>query len=149
MSSGNTERHIQFMNDLNTTIICCTPSYTAYIVGRVNNTDAFNVNVEMNQKQFTDKDGDVLAMEALEQKNYFVKPIDVLGVKIDDQPGKLNEALEVLANADVNVEYLYAFMTHTEKHAYVVLRVEDNALAETTLENAGFHLISEVDISKL
>ncbi len=31
MSSGNTERQIQFMNDLGATIICCTPSYAAYI----------------------------------------------------------------------------------------------------------------------
>ena len=31
MSSGNTERQIQFMMDLGATIICCTPSYAAYI----------------------------------------------------------------------------------------------------------------------
>lgn len=31
MSSGNTERQIQFMMDLKSTIICCTPSYAAYI----------------------------------------------------------------------------------------------------------------------
>lgn len=31
MSSGNTERQIQFMQDLHTTILCCTPSYAAYI----------------------------------------------------------------------------------------------------------------------
>ena len=31
MSSGNTERQIQFMMDLNASIICCTPSYAAYI----------------------------------------------------------------------------------------------------------------------
>ncbi|MBQ7122816.1 MAG: phenylacetate--CoA ligase [Clostridia bacterium] len=31
MSSGNTERQIQFMRDLHSTIICCTPSYAAYI----------------------------------------------------------------------------------------------------------------------
>ena len=31
MSSGNTERQIQFMQDLKSTIICCTPSYAAYI----------------------------------------------------------------------------------------------------------------------
>ena len=31
MSSGNTERQIQFMMDLGTTILCCTPSYAAYI----------------------------------------------------------------------------------------------------------------------
>lgn len=31
MSSGNTERQIQFMQDLGSTILCCTPSYAAYI----------------------------------------------------------------------------------------------------------------------
>ena len=31
MSSGNTERQIQFMMDLDATILCCTPSYAAYI----------------------------------------------------------------------------------------------------------------------
>ncbi len=31
MSSGNTERQIQFMQDLHSTILCCTPSYAAYI----------------------------------------------------------------------------------------------------------------------
>lgn len=31
MSSGNTDRQIQFMMDLNSTILCCTPSYAAYI----------------------------------------------------------------------------------------------------------------------
>ena len=31
MSSGNTDRQIQFMTDLGTTILCCTPSYAAYL----------------------------------------------------------------------------------------------------------------------
>ena len=31
MSSGNTDRQIQFMMDMNATILCCTPSYAAYI----------------------------------------------------------------------------------------------------------------------
>ena len=31
MSSGNTDRQIQFMMDLKSTILCCTPSYAAYI----------------------------------------------------------------------------------------------------------------------
>ncbi len=31
MSSGNTERQIQFMMDLGATLICCTPSYAAYM----------------------------------------------------------------------------------------------------------------------
>ena len=31
MSSGNTERQIQFMMDLGATVLCCTPSYAAYL----------------------------------------------------------------------------------------------------------------------
>ncbi len=31
MSSGNTDRQIEFMRDLGSTILCCTPSYAAYI----------------------------------------------------------------------------------------------------------------------
>jgi len=89
------------------------------------------------------------AEEVLKEKDYLIKIVDVVGVKIGDEPGKLTSALDVLDKADINVEYLYAFMARTEKHAYVVLRVEDNAASEKALEDAGFHLISEADINKL
>ena len=89
------------------------------------------------------------ALKALQEKDYLVKSVDVLGVKIGDAPGKLTTALDVLEKANINVEYLYAFMLRTEKHAYVVLRVEDNEVAGNELENAGYHLITEADICKL
>ena len=89
------------------------------------------------------------AEKVLGEQGYLIKTIDVVGVKIGDAPGKLTAALDVLDKADVNVEYLYAFMARTEKHAYVVLRVEDNSIAENALENAGFHLITDPDIDKL
>lgn len=89
------------------------------------------------------------ATKILEENGYLIKVIDVLGVKIGDRPGALTSALDVLDKADINVEYLYAFMARTEKHAYVVLRVEDNATAEKALEDAGFHLITNADICKL
>ena len=56
---------------------------------------------------------------------------------------------EMLKEAGINMEYLYAFMARTERHAYVVLRVENNAEAEAALENAGFHLITDADVNKL
>ncbi len=90
-----------------------------------------------------------VAEKALKDAGYLIKMIDVVGVKIGDEPGKLTAALEVLDKAAINMEYLYAFMTRTEKHAYVVLRVEDNAVAEAALEAAGFHLITNADICKL
>lgn len=36
MSSGNTDRQIQFMTDLGATILCCTPSYAAYLAENIN-----------------------------------------------------------------------------------------------------------------
>ena len=36
MSSGNTDRQIQFMTDLGSTILCCTPSYAAYLAETIN-----------------------------------------------------------------------------------------------------------------
>lgn len=89
------------------------------------------------------------AENTLKDNGYLIKVTEVVGVKIGDAPGKLSAALGVLDKSNINVEYLYAFMARTEKHAYVVLRVEDNAKAERSLEDAGFHLITEQDINKL
>ena len=89
------------------------------------------------------------AERVLEENGYLIKVIDVLGVKIGDEPGKLTAALDVLDRANINVEYMYAFMARTEKHAYVVLRVEDNAVAEKALVDAGFKMITDADINKL
>lgn len=92
---------------------------------------------------------EIAATKILEENGYLIKTIDVVGVKIGDKPGALTAALDVLDKSDINVEYLYAFMTRTEKHAYVVLRVENNGAAESALESAGFHLITNADIDKL
>ena len=92
---------------------------------------------------------EISAEKVLEDEGYLIKVVDVVGVKIGDEPGKLTAALDVLDKADINVEYLYAFMARTEKHAYVVLRVENNSDAEAFLVNAGFKLITEADINKL
>jgi len=89
------------------------------------------------------------AEKVLKEHGYLIKVVDVVGVKIGDEPGKLTSALNVLDKSDINVEYLYAFMARTEKHAYVVLRVENNEAAESALVNAGFKLITEADICKL
>ena len=86
------------------------------------------------------------AEKVLSENGYLIKVIDVVGVKIGDAPGKLTEALRVLDQADINVEYLYAFMARTEECAHVVLRVEDNAVAEKVLASAGFQMIAEADI---
>jgi len=89
------------------------------------------------------------AHAVLQEHGCLVQITEVIAVKISDVPGKLAEALHVLNGAGVNVEYLYAFLTRTTRHAYVVLRVEDNAAATAVLEDDGFHMVSEADIAKL
>ena len=94
-------------------------------------------------------DDESAAEKVLTEEGYLIKITDVVGVKIGDAPGKLSAALKVLNQAGINMEYLYAFMARTERHAYVVLRVQDNAAAENVLEQAGFHIITEADVNKL
>ena len=89
------------------------------------------------------------AENILKDAGYLIKITDVVGVKISDEAGKLSEALKVLDNNQINMEYLYAFMARTEKHAYVVIRVEDNNMAENALTSAGFKLVTQADVDKL
>jgi hypothetical protein len=89
------------------------------------------------------------ARRVLEENGYLIKVIDVVGVKIGDAPGKLSYVLRTLDDAGINLEYLYAFMARTQKHAYVVLRVENNAQTEAVLESAGLHIITDADVNKL
>lgn len=94
-------------------------------------------------------DDEAKAEKVLTEEGYLIKITEVVGVKIGDAPGKLSYVLRTLANAGINMEYLYAFMARTERHAYVVLRVENNAEAEAVLENAGLHIITDADVNKL
>ena len=89
------------------------------------------------------------AEKILTEEGHLIKITDVVGVKIGDAPGSLSAALKVLDAHNINIEYLYAFMSRTEKHAYVVIRVEDNEAAEAVLSEAGFKIITEADVEKL
>ena len=89
------------------------------------------------------------ALRILRSKGYLVQATDVIAVKISDAPGKLSAALHALNIAGINVEYLYAFLARTQRHAYVVLRVADNGEATKVLADAGFNTVSEEDIKKL
>ena len=89
------------------------------------------------------------ALRILRSKGYLVQATDVIAVKISDAPGKLSAALHALNVAGINVEYLYAFLARTQRHAYVVLRVGNNEEATNVLKDAGFNTVSEEDIKKL
>ena len=74
---------------------------------------------------------------------------DVVGIKVPDSPGGLSSVLTLLADNQINVEYLYAFVSVPGTSAYVVLRVADNDEAIRVLTSNGIELVTEEEITAL
>ncbi len=86
------------------------------------------------------------AESALKEQGFTVSQTSVIGVGIEDRPGGLAEALDILREAGMDVEYMYAFVSHAEKTAYVILRVADNDAAEKVLREHGVPILSGEDV---
>lgn len=89
------------------------------------------------------------AKDVLSENDCVVSVTKVIGVQIPDVPGGLSEVLALMSENGINIEYLYAFITISGKHAYVVLRVEDNEKAIDVLSKAGIKLVTQSDIDSL
>ena len=81
--------------------------------------------------------------KVLRDSGFTVSVTSVIAVGIDDVPGGFAKPMRVLANAHIDVEYMYAFISRDTKKAYVILRVNDNATAAKALEEAGIVLLDE------
>ena len=74
----------------------------------------------------------------------------VLAVLIPDEPGGLHKVLEVLREAAVNVEYMYAFLGGDDvNHAYMIFRVQDVKKAGAALAAKGVKLVNQDSISEI
>ena len=89
------------------------------------------------------------ATKILEENNYLIKAVDVIGIKISDKPGGRAKALDALDKADINVEYMYAFTAASDRGAYVVFRVDNNKDAEDVLNKNGFATLDQSDMAAL
>lgn len=68
--------------------------------------------------------------EALLRENgWTFKATSVIGVKVPDCPGGVAAVLEALNEADVNVEYMYAFVNRTPGRADTVICVDNEQAA--------------------
>ena len=65
------------------------------------------------------------AMAVLRESGVMVKCTQVIAAAIDDAPGGLAYLLSVLSEANVGIEYMYAFIGKAEGKAWTVLRVDD------------------------
>ncbi len=81
------------------------------------------------------------ALEALKADGIIASVTDVLGIEVSDTPGGFSAAVKVLSDADITIEYAYAFITRHEGAACVIIRVEDNAKAANILGKAGISLV--------
>ena len=68
----------------------------------------------------------VAAKTALAKIGFVATVNEVTAVAINDNPGALSRVIHVLADNDVNIEYMYAFLSTHNGNAYVVFRVADN-----------------------
>lgn len=82
----------------------------------------------------------------LKDEGYVCTVTSVLAVAIPDVPGGLNQVLNVLSEAKINLEYGYAFLGGRKASAYMVFRVTDNKVATAALAAKG---IRTVDSSEL
>lgn len=88
-----------------------------------------------------------LAVDVLKAEGVIVKLSDVLAIAIDDAPGGLAKALEVLTAANVVIEYMYAFIGKADSKAMTVIRVDDEPKAIDALNKGGITLLTTDDIS--
>ena len=86
------------------------------------------------------------ALNVIKDGGYVATETEVLAVEIPDSPGALAEILEVLAKADIAVEYTYAFLSVKNLgHAYMIFRVDDNEKAKLAL-NGNFNVVEDTAI---
>lgn len=74
---------------------------------------------------------------------------NVIAVGIDDKPGGLAGAMDVLYANNISIEYMYAFISKIDNTAYVILRVENNEKALEALKDNNIQILSAEDIYKM
>ena len=90
------------------------------------------------------------ATTVLKEAGYVHSVTPVLGVAIPYTPGGLNKVLQVITNAGVNVEYMYAFLGgNSVDHAYMIFRVEDVDTAAAALAARGIQTVTQDEMERL
>jgi hypothetical protein len=74
---------------------------------------------------------------------YLFSRTEVVAAKMGDRSGALYPILVVLNEANINIEYMYAFTGSGPEEAYVVFRVNDVQTAEAVLNANGIPTLSD------
>lgn len=88
-------------------------------------------------------------MKEILAEDTIVTTTQVIAVEMDDKEGALYNVLQVLEENSINVEYMYAFTGTVPNKAYVVLRVDDLAEAESILTAKGIPMLTEESMTNV
>jgi hypothetical protein len=89
------------------------------------------------------------AMEALKNNGFSVGITDVLAVEVPDRPGGLHQILDMLHKAQINVEYMYAFVHPSGNNAVMIFRFDHIDAAVKLLEESGLTVIDGATVYAL
>lgn len=87
-------------------------------------------------------DNSNLAFEVLKQGGFTVNKTEVVAVEVPDQPGGLNRILQVLDDAKINVEYMYAFAERNADNAVIIFRFDEIDKAISALRDKGVSVLT-------
>ena len=138
MSSGNTERQIQFMADFGTTIICCTPSYAAYI-GETLAASGYKPEDTKLRIGIFGAEPWTEEMRRSIEKSLGIKAYDIYGLTEVSGPGVAFECSEQ-NGMHINEDHFYAEIIDPETHE-VLPEGEKGELVFTCLDKQGFPLL--------
>jgi len=85
----------------------------------------------------------------LESSGFAVLETEVIVVEVADKPGGLAKVLEMMAKANLNLEYLYAFVSPKGRNAMVVLKVEKTSEAIELLTRERVKILTMKEIEEL
>jgi hypothetical protein len=88
------------------------------------------------------------AKSFLEDDGFVVKETEVIAVEIPDEPNGLGSVLTILDKKEINLEYLYAFVSKQSNQAIVVLRVQNIDQSIELLKNENLKLINQKDLEE-
>ena len=138
MSSGNTERQIQFMNDLNATIICCTPSYAAYIGETLKEQGYKPEDISLKAGIFGAEPWTEEMRRGIEE-TLGIKAYDIYGLTETSGPGVAFECCEQ-TGMHVNEDHFYPEIIHPDT-GEVLPEGEKGELVFTALDKEAFPLL--------
>ncbi len=138
MSSGNTERQIQFMQDLHSTIICCTPSYAAYIGQTLKEMGLTPDDLDLKAGIFGAEPWTEEMRRDIE-KALGIKAYDIYGLTESTGPGVAFEC-EAQTGMHINEDHFYAEIIDPET-GEVLPEGSKGELVFTSLDKEAFPLL--------